>query len=529
MSWRFFSFPRTSQAGRPWQERLLGLTGWLVNAAGIVISAGWLIALFIAHLKVIAQPGPQEFNEPTIWRATWLIDQGRNPYALKELPASAYCFDPLYNYVLVALKPVFGIDYTGHRLFNLVLLLASLALLVRVIQRAGAGLGIALLSAVFYYWMTLGNIMITARPDLLGLFFFLLGILVPWETNYDRWPTVFGLVCALVAFHCKSYYVLAACATLLGMFLLRSKREAWWLGVGFLAVLGLSFAACEVLFPYYYVETVMVQRGAAALNSSDAISMMHTLMLFDRGWPFMLMMGAGAGLWLWRREQARRTGAAVAPLLGGTAPGRDSRLLVLTVVFLIFLVLVYFYMGRNAGAFFTYHLHLLFPLMFVLAAYAAARPAMRIAFGLLLAVFVQTYISVPGVPDSAPAYRHLDQMIRNCPGEILGIASLTDIFDRLGRPVLHNGNTMYIPFAFEEGVAQSDPLIIALRDKFSRIEPEVMRKVAARDYALVFTEFDEPYFCTKELLMANYDRVEQIDYFTYFGHSPIRVWRPKPR
>jgi hypothetical protein len=57
----------------------------------------------------------------------------------------------------------------------------------------------------------------------------------------------------------------------------------------------------------------------------------------------------------------------------------------------------------------------------------------------------------------------------------------------------------------------------------------VVRKVTNREYALVFTEFDEPYFCTSELLKKNYDKEEQIDYYTYFGHSPVRVWRPKPR
>ena len=49
-----------------------------------------------------------------------------------------------------------------------------------------------------------------------------------------------------------------------------------------------------------------------------------------------------------------------------------------------------------------------------------------------------------------------------------------------------------------------------------------------RAYAVVLTEFDDPYFCSADLLRKYYDKVEQIDYYTYFGHSPVRVWRPKP-
>lgn len=505
-----------------WRGRWLELVGQLVNIACIVIALGWFLALLQVHIKIITQPGPQEYNEPAIWHTTWLLDHGRNPYTANELPGSAYCFDPLYNYVMLALKPLLGIDYPAHRMVNLVFLLLSLALLVRLMLKAGAGLGIALLSVVFYHWMCLDNIMITARPDLMGWFLFLLGIFVPWERNYTRWSTVFGLVCALVAFHCKFYFALAGCATLLGHFMVRSKKEACWLGVGFFAILGASFAACCHYFPYYYIETVIVQRGGAVLNSRDEISIMHTIMLFGRAWPFMLLMLYGLGAWVWRRHVARRAGKPAA------RPG-DMKFQALGLVFMIFLVIVYFYMGRNAGAYFTYHLHLLFPLMFVLAAYAITGPWMRIFFGVLLALFVMLWLTIPPVPDSTAAWRRMEQLIFTCHGEVLGIASTTDIFDRQNNRVLHDGNTMFMGFAFADNGMARDPKISVLGQNYNATIAEVERKVAAREYAMVLTEFDEPYFCKLELLKQNYDKVEQIDYFTYFGHSPVRVWRPKVR
>jgi len=531
-----------------WRGRWLELAGWLVNAACIALALGWFLALLLTHLKLITLPGPQEYNEPAIWHTTWLFDHGRNPYTANELPGAAYCFDPLYNFVVLALKPLLGIDYTAHRMINLLFLLGSLGLLVRLMTRAGAGLGIALLAAVFLHWMCLDNIMITARPDLMGWFFFLLGLFVPWERNYTRGSTVFGLVCALVAFHTKFYFVLAACATLLGHFMVRDKKEACWLGVAFFSVLGISFALCCHYFPYYYIETVIVQRGGAVLNSRDDISVMHTLMLFARAWPFVLLMLYGLGTWLWRRQVARREGRPA------TLP-EDRRFHALGAVFMIFLVIVYFYMGRNAGAYFTYHLHLLFPLMFVLGAYSITGPWVRIGFSVVLAAwitlavfvkgwmdfpaappvlveFVQgsmNYPAVPPVPDSTAAYRRMEQLIMTCHGEVLGIASVTDIFERQNRRVLHNGNTMFIGFAFGDNGIGRNPKIAVLGANYNATIAEVERKVAGRDYAMVLTEFDAPYFCSEELLKKNYDKVEQIDYFTYFGHSPVRVWRPKLR
>jgi len=249
---------------------------------------------------------------------------------------------------------------------------------------------------------------------------------------------------------------------------------------------------------------------------------MHTTMLFGRGWPFFVAMVYGLCAHVWRRHRARREGRPV------NGPG-DVKLQVLALVFVIFLLIVYFYMGWNAGAYFTYHLHLLFPLMFVLTALALDGPWARIAFGILMAVFVMQWLRIYPVPDSTAPYRRMEQLVYTCNGEVLGIASNTDMFERTGRRVLHNGNTMFIGFAFANNGIGRDPMIAVLGRKSDDVTNEVTRKVANREYALIFTEFDSPYFCTTELLKQKYDKEEQIDYYTYFGHSPVRVWRPKPR
>ncbi len=500
-----------------------------MNLAGIVIGAGWLVALFLPHLKVISQPGPVEYNEPAIWHATWLLDHGRNPYTAKELPGAAYCFGPLYNYVVIAFKPLLGLDYSAHRMVNLIFLAGALFLMARLMRKAGAGLGIALLATACYYWMSLYNIMITARPDTMGLFFFLLGLFVPWEFNYTRWPTIIGLLCALVAFHCKFYFALAGCATLLGVFLVRSKREGCWLGVGFFAALGLSFLGFWRAFPYYYLETVVIQRYAAILNSHQDISDMHTVMLWERAWPFLLIMAGGFVAWLWRRQAVGR-GKPEEKSRTGLAWISATRTEALSGIFLIFLLVVFCYMGRNAGAFFTYHLHLLFPPMFVLTACVITRPWIRIAAGLLLGSFVMGRLDIPPVPDATVPYRHLEDLITGpSPGEILGIPCLTDIFERNDRKVLHNGNTMFLGFALADGRAARDPMAAIIENDFREVEAEATARLKAQIYGLVFTEFDRPVYSEEEVLKKYYDKVEEVNYFTYFGHSPVGVWRPKSR
>jgi len=494
-----------------------------VNAVAVAVSVVWFAGLLLAHLKVIAQPGPQEYNEPAIWHVTYLLDQGRNPYSAAELPGAAMFFTPLYNFVVLAFKPLLGIDYPAHRMVSLLFLFATLAVLVRAVYRAGAGLGIALLMAVFFYWMSLNNIQTSARPDTLGLFFFLLAVLIPWENGYSRRATLVGLACAAVAFYAKFYFVLGGCLTLLAVFLLKSKGSAVRLGIGFFAVLAVTFLGCCLVFPYFYIETVIVQQGGAKLNSSDQISAMHTEMFLTRCWPFMLLLVVGLGLWLVRRLRARRPGQAAG------LDHEERRMALLGAGLAIFGVIVYFYMGRNAGAYFTYHLHLLVPLLMVLSAYAVRARWLRVAAGILLAGFVAMKMEVPVVPDSVAPFRRMEQLVFACQGDVLGIASLTDVFERANRRVLHNGNTMFVGFAFDNGRAEKDPMIGLLAKRMEANEAEVTRKVTAREYALVFTEFDDPYFCKAEVLKLHYDMTEQIDFYTYFGHSPVRVWKPKAR
>ena len=71
-----------------WRGRWIEMAVQFVNIAGVVIAVGWFLPLLLAHMKMITQPGPQEYNEPAIWHTTWLLDHGRNPYTAAELPGA---------------------------------------------------------------------------------------------------------------------------------------------------------------------------------------------------------------------------------------------------------------------------------------------------------------------------------------------------------------------------------------------------------------------------------------------------------
>jgi hypothetical protein len=94
--------------------------------------------------------------------------------------------------------------------------------------------------------------------------------------------------------------------------------------------------------------------------------------------------------------------------------------------------------------------------------------------------------------------------------------------ERASRPLPLGGGS-----AFADGGIERDPMIAWLAKSLEQTEVEVRRKIAAKEYEFVYSEFDLPYFCDTETLKQTYVQTEQIDYYTYFGHSPVRVWRPK--
>src|SRR5215510_642204 len=64
-------------------------------AAGIAaVMCGWLVVL---HLRMIVSPAPQEMREGAIIWITRLVLEGRNPYAVSELPASSYAYGIIYR------------------------------------------------------------------------------------------------------------------------------------------------------------------------------------------------------------------------------------------------------------------------------------------------------------------------------------------------------------------------------------------------------------------------------------------------
>jgi hypothetical protein len=500
----------------------------LLRFAAIVVGIACLVASLPPHIKLVGYPGPEEINEPAVWHETYLLANGRNPFAIEELPGCTQFFGPFYSYVVLTLKPVLGDGYLAHRLLNLLCIGGSLWLLGAHMRRLGASLGIILTSLSVLYWIVLDNIMITARPDALGWGLFLLSLLAPAGRNYATGASVISLICAVLAFQCKAYFALAGCATLLGVALLRSPRTAFWMGCAYFFALGASVAITAWFFPLYLLEVFVMQKAMVEGNSNDEISRMHTLLFLKRAWPFLAIVLAGFGIWLAgparKRWQRWREGGASA--LETLRPA--SAVEVMGLVFVGHLLLVYFYMGRNGGAWFTYHIHLLFPLLLLMVAAAVRTRWLHGVSLVLLAVFAIASLQVRWAPTDSTAYQRLCDLVAAEPGEVFGLAAAVEPLETHNKRVYNNGFSIFIGFALGDDRPQRMHSAYLVQRRCEETDQEIATKVASRMFGLILTEEERSPPCSIDLIKANYERTETFQMPTYFGHGPVWVWRPKP-
>lgn len=506
----------------------------LVNLAGSAVAIGWLLALLFQHLQLVLQPAPHEFNESGEWYTTFLLAHGRNPYVADEISGSAVFFGPLYHWVVAACEPLFGLGYPAHRMVNLLCLAGALWLLVTRMLRLGTSLGIALGSAALFYYVALQNIMICARPDTLGHLLFLLAIIVPWEKHYTRGSVLFAAACTLLAFHCKAYLVLPLGPLVLGVWLARGWREAALWTVGFITVLAASLFALQWHFPLYFIETFVMQKNSVWANSQDpAVNLMHLGQLVQRTWPYFVLLALAAFPFF-----ARLRRATAADVAGSPAPTwlavwrerfspRDRALLLLLALFLGCLILVNGYMGINGGASFTYHLHLIFPPLFLLAAAASAGPIARVIFGGVLIAFLMPTLSIREVPDSTPGYTRLKDIIEAHDPVLDSTSVAIELLAQRNRPIHNNGYSLCLPFVTMWDRFLWDPQAQLIRESYDRVWQDAEDNLARRFYKIVLTTDDRCYFGRIETLHANYDLVERVELPMYFGASPVEVWQPK--
>ncbi|MGE3704982.1 MAG: hypothetical protein AB7I13_06890, partial [Vicinamibacterales bacterium] len=407
-------------------------------AAGIV---AWLLAI---HARMVISPAPQEMREGAVLWITRLLLEGRNPYALEELPAGANVYGILYHLIVIPLTLIAGNGFAIHRLVSGLAILGACWLMYLVLRREGTGRLLAAVGAMLYYAASVYFTGPLARPDGLAVLLSMasLAILTAHRrggreerilgpaspsTAALAWGLAFGLL-ALITKISLAFppFVVAAHLFLFGPRAGRARAFAYGAiaGASALALLALM----NLVYPAYVTLTFAANAQSGFSDGEHLRRQTIDFLVFSLPVTVGLVMAAGGWMRDLGRGDAWRRARPNVFVFGAAANAA---------VFFIWL-------GWHPGAHMTYLFQLVLPLLMpAVLPPLAHRPwpraivAAALPVALVLCAPYFTW-SFERFRTAEATFARLDRVIRSH-ASVLGSTEVAGLLARAGRPVLDSG------------------------------------------------------------------------------------------
>ena len=402
----------------------------IANAAALMalVLGGWL---FLVHIRMIVSPAPQEMREGAVVWITRLLLEGRNPYDLAELPASANVYGIFYHLVVLPLALIFGNGFTVHRTVSALSILGACLLLYRLLRRERVDPVFASSGVLLFYASSLYFVAPLARPDSLGVLLSLASMTLVFRDRVTPGAFLIGLCFGLMALATKVYlaYPPFVMAAYVFVFVSRPRGVAYGL-TSVAAAVSLLFVLSR-FYPAYVSLSVV---GNAQTGYGDADHLWRQTwdwLVFSLPLTLGLIFLAVQGVAGVRSFRGWRTAPNVFAFASAANAG------------------VFFYvLGRHPGAHMTYLFQLVTPVL-ILAVWPhigrSAWPRAVVAAALPLAFVLNAHYFPLTFARFAAAERGFARVSRLVEGEehVLGSTEVAGLLALAGRPVFDSGQSAY--------------------------------------------------------------------------------------
>ena len=526
---------------------------------GIVILNTWrgiyaaallslLAGLLHHHWQIITTPVPLDLYEGVMPLITGIIADGHNPYTRAFQPQAMDVYPPLYNMLVAPLTLLFDNSLQLHRSVSALFITLSALLCGAATHRHGTSPMQGLAAAVMCYAALLFYITPVASTNAMGVFLFLLSVLLPWWRGFSTHSLLLALLCGLLAFYTKQYFVLGIAILCLYLFLYVSQRRALLLGFSYATLLLSSLWLVHLTSPYYLDNTLF----AAVIS---IYKFLHWQTLFPQlqffittysGLLALLILLALSRLSRHRCDDQRPRRAW--RWAGG---GWRGPLLTPAVDYFWFglcwsSLAIVLWLGRNPGNYVTYLFQLMSPFLLIGGFSAVARMPRRLnaAAPLLLISLYLAYDILPkDFSFDADNWERMESIMAE-QEDILATQMLLPILLKQNKRVYQDGHTFYFPFA-----ANKPPLFLK-EEPESRVTQvweaymtDLYRRVQRCEFDLIlisvwelngiflqnpppFSELDGPSFLQRHYQMEQKIRLSMTARRGGGSHN-IQVWRPR--
>jgi len=233
---------------------------WRRALAGCILVLLGLLLHY--HWRIVTAPVPLDLFEGVMPWITGLIAEGRNPYTRELQPQALDVYPPLYNILVAPLSLIFGNSLELHRAVSALFIAYSCILCGLVGYRHGGSKVYALTAVGLLYAALLFYITPVASTNAPGVALFLTATLAPWWFGFSNRGLIVSLLCSVLVFYTKQYFILGMAIVCLYTFLYVSMSRALILGCTFALALTFSLTLVHFGSPYYLDNTLFAPQSA---------------------------------------------------------------------------------------------------------------------------------------------------------------------------------------------------------------------------------------------------------------------------
>jgi len=508
------------------------------------------LLLLHQHWQILVAPVPLDLYEGTALLITGIIAEGHNPYTLEFQPYAAYVYPPFYNMLVAPLTAFFGNTFQLHRAVSAVFILVAVFLVGLATWGKSGSKQQALAAGAMVYAALLFYATPVSSTNAAGVAIFLAGVIVPWLLRFSNGSLFAALVCGLLAFYTKQYFILGMAILCLYLFLYVSMARALSLGFLYAGLLLGSLAVVHQNSPYYLDNTLFAPSAAISGLKTWQILLVQ-LRMFVHTYAGLLVLMLIVGLSLAMRTGFSATAYRWGGLLQLARKGWRGPLLARPVDYFWFCLfwstlVIVLWLGRNPGNYMTYLFQLMSPFLLILgfSLFAGLSGKSRVFAPLVLLSFYQSYaILHKDFSADMQSWKKIEQLIAES-DEVLATQMLVSTLLQHDKEVYQDGHTFYFPLA-----ANKPDWFLKDRDEdrvasiWRAYMTELYRKIERQEFDLVlvspwemrgiFLRNPPPFEDVqgKKFLSRHYEFDEKIRLSMTDRHGggtyEIFIWRPK--
>lgn len=481
---------------------------------------------------------------------TGIIAEGFNPYTLEFQPHAADVYPPLYNMLVAPLTHIFGNTFLLHRSVSAVFILIAIGLCGMATQKITRNWRFALATFALMYAALLFYGTPVASTNAPGVAIFIVSWIVPWHLKFSRNSLVFAVVCGVLAFYTKQYFILGMPILCLYLFLYHSMRTGLILGTAFASCLLGTLIIVHNSSPYYLDNTLFTPSAAVAgLQTVDIL--LIQLQTFATTYSGLLaIMFICAITWLYTKGSGRGLRYLVSHFQLAKA-GLNGPLFNAKIDFFWFglfwsSIAIVVTLGRNPGNYMTYLFQLMSPFLLIVTFQTlTTMPAkLNIISPLILITLYQAYAILPkDFSTDLAKWSEMRELIAEN-DEILATQMLVMTLLEENKKVNQDGHTFYFPLAADKPeIFVKDRPEDTVKVIWSNYIADMYRKIENQEYDLVlasswemrgFFDRNPPAssdLTGRKLLARHYKNVKTIPLSMtdrYGGGTyKVQVWQPR--